>query len=149
MSSVTEISVRDARARLDADAAAVYLDVRPVAEFADGRALVRCVNVPWAFRHPDGEAWHLNADFVAIARHALGEAQTVLVGGDASERAATAAMALAAAGTLDVLLVSGGIDAWRAALLPTTRDNREGVSYVSLLTRYRRRDKPAKASAGH
>ena len=66
-----------------------------------------------------------------------------------SAAAAAAAAALVAAGCSGVAVVEGGLAAWRTALLPTTRENREGSSYVSLLTGYRRKDKPAKAAHGH
>ena len=66
-----------------------------------------------------------------------------------STQTARLAKTLEAAG-LSSVVVAGGMEAWRAALLPTTRDNRNGVSYVSLLLKVRRPGKAEKtAHAAH
>ena len=58
--------------------------------------------------------------------------------------------ALLEAAGISSVVVAGGMEAWRAALLPTTRDNRDGVSYVSLLLKVRRPGKAEKtAHAAH
>ena len=149
MSGTAEITVQAAAERLAAEPSLRYLDIRPVHDFAQGHPLARCLNVPFAFRHPTGGPWHANPDFAAIACWALGPDARVLVGADEGVAAAEAAAALAAAGCAEVVVVQGGLAAWKAALQPTTRENREGTSYVSLLTGFRRKDKPAKAAHGH
>ena len=149
MSGAPVLTVQEAAARLAAEPTLRYLDLRPVHDFAQGRPLARCLNVPFAFRHPTGGEWHPNPDFAAIVRWAAAEVTGLLLGGDDGIAVAEAAAALVAAGCPGVAVVEGGLTAWRAALLPTTRENREGTSYVSLLTGYRRKDKPAKAAHGH
>ena len=140
------LSPEEAHARLGAEPELTYVDVRAVGEFVQGRPLGRVINIPVAFLHPVSGAQVPNADFVHIVKTLLGEVPAVLVGGGTDERQAGAAALLEAAGVLGVAVVEGGLEAWRAALLPTTRDNREGVSYVSLLLKVRRGDKAAKKS---
>jgi|GEM_PF-735137 rhodanese-related sulfurtransferase len=140
------LSPEEAHARLGAEPELTYVDVRAVGEFVQGRPLGRVINIPVAFLHPVSGAQVPNADFVHIVKTLLGEVPAVLVGGGTDERQAGAAALLEAAGVPGVAVVEGGLEAWRAALLPTTRDNREGVSYVSLLLKVRRGDKAAKKS---
>lgn len=144
------ISPQEAQARLSAEPDLTYVDVRAVGEFVQGRPLGKVMNIPVAFLHPQTGAAVPNADFALIVKTLLPEAGGVLVGGAADERALAAAGLLEAAGMSGVTVVEGGMEAWRAALLPTTRDNREGVSYVSLLLKVRRAGKAEKkAHAGH
>ena len=140
------LSPEEAHARLGAEPELTYVDVRAVGEFVQGRPLGRVINIPVSFLHPVSGAQVPNADFVHIVKTLLGEVPAVLVGGGTDERQAGAAALLEAAGVPGVAVVEGGLEAWRAALLPTTRDNREGVSYVSLLLKVRRGDKAAKKS---
>ncbi len=77
--------------------------------------------------------------------HTLALSTPLIVGGDDGPRAATAAAALRAAGFTDVSVMSAGLPGWRAAGLPVTGNNADGVSYVSLLTPAKRKDAPAAA----
>ena len=149
MSAVPVLAPKEAAAQLAAEPTLRYVDLRPVHDFAQGHPLANCLNVPYRFRHPDGGAWHANPDFAAIVQWAAGGAGGLLVGGDEGFAAAEAAAALVAAGCPGVAVVDGGLAGWRSALLPSTRENRDGTSYVSLLTGFRRKDKPAKAAHGH
>lgn len=126
--------------------AAQYIDVRTVAEFAEGRPLLRAVNIPFVFHTPHGGAEVPNGSFVEIIGFLFPTDAHLILGAGADDRAERAADALRAAGFVSVSVMAGGMGAWRAALLPTTRDNRDGVSYVSLLTRFRRKDKAAAGS---
>ena len=117
---------------------AIYVDVRTVAEFATGRPKGRAVNLPIVFHHPQGGDPHANEAFDLVARHALEGDTPLIVGASMDARADTGAQALRAAGFEKVQVMGGGMDAWQAEGLPVTRDNREGVSYVSLLTAARR-----------
>ncbi len=135
--------------RLQADSAITLVDVRAVGEFAQGRPLGRVINVPVAFCHPTTGEFVPNKDFGHIVGTVLGEVSAVLVGGADDARVADAANLLVAAGFKSVGAVAGGMDAWRNALLPTTRDNRDGVSYVSLLMRVRRPEDGKKTHAAH
>lgn len=144
----SSISPADTAQRLRDDTAVQYIDVRTVAEFAQGRPLMRAVNLPFVFHAPDHGAEVPNAIFVDIVNHLFAPEVPLVLGGDADDRAERAAAALLAAGRADVAVMTGGFEAWRAALLPTTRDNRNGISYVSLLTQFRRKDKrPGKGGA--
>ncbi|MEQ8231385.1 MAG: rhodanese-like domain-containing protein [Gammaproteobacteria bacterium] len=136
--SIATISAAEASARIGDTGDAVYVDVRTVAEFVQGRPRGRAVNIPIVFHHPRTGAEHPNEAFALVARHALDADVALIVGGDADARALTAARALGAAGFAHLALLEGGLPAWREARLPVTGDNREGVSYVSLLTRARR-----------
>ena len=60
------------------------------------------------------------------------------------ERAALAAEKLAGAGYTNVSTMMGGFEQWQKCDLPTTLDNRDGVSYVSLLTPAKRKKKKIK-----
>ena len=53
-----------------------------------------------------------------------------------------AADILVEAGYTNVAVMLGGLQQWQQCALPVTGDNREGVSYVSLLTPAKRRKKP-------
>lgn len=140
MSSV--ISAVDAAGAIGDDGAATYVDVRTVAEFVQGRPRGRAINVPLVFHHPTTGAEHDNDAFALVVEHTLGDrGQAIVVGADNSERGARAAERLTELGYGDVRLLEGGIEAWREAGLPVTGDNRDGVSYVSLLTPARRAKK--------
>jgi rhodanese-related sulfurtransferase len=144
----SSISPADTAQRLRDDAAVQYIDVRTVAEFAQGRPLLRAVNLPVVFHTPDQGTEVPNACFVDIVNHLFAPEVPLVLGGDADDRAERAAAALLAAGRTGVCVMTGGFAAWRTALLPTTRDNRNGISYVSLLTQFRRKDKrPGKGGA--
>jgi hypothetical protein len=131
-----------------------YVDVRTVGEFAQGRPLLPAVNIPLVFHHPVTTEAVPNGAFVDLVSHLFAPASRLVLGaaGDeaADARAESAAAALAASGFELLAVMPAGFNGWRAALLPTTRDNRDGVSYVSLLTRFRRKDKRAgKGGGGH
>ncbi len=136
--SVATISPQDASAAMSEDGSATYVDVRTVAEFSEGRPKGRAINLPFVFYHPKTGNEHPNEAFELVARHRLGASSEILIGADHSDRASRAAAALVAMGYTGVKLMDGGIDAWREAGLTVTGDNRDGVSYVSLLTPARR-----------
>lgn len=147
---ITELSPAQAQQRLLDEPTLTYVDVRTVSEFAQGRPLCRAINVPVAFSVPLSGEFFPNKDFATIVQTILGEVPAVLVGASTDARATQAAELLAAAGVAGVAVVTDGMEGWRTALLPTTRDNRPGVSYVSLLMRVRRPEKAdAPVKAGH
>lgn len=132
------ISPQGTLERITGDGDATYVDVRTVAEFAAGRPKGRAINVPIVFYHPKTEAIHANEAFALVMQHTLDRSTPLIVGGDDGERAGQAAGALAEAGFSEVELMLGGLPKWQAAGLPVTGDNRDGVSYASLLTAARR-----------
>ena len=125
------------------DGRATYVDVRTVAEFVAGHPRGRTVNVPIEFHHPKTGASHANASFVLVMTHHFALDAPLVVGADEGPRASAAADALQAAGYVDVRLMSAGLPGWRAAGLPVTGYNADGVSYVSLLTPAKRTGAPA------
>ena len=129
--------------RIAADGPATYVDVRTVAEFVKGHPRGRVVNVPIEFYHPKTDAAHANASFEVVMLHTLALDAPLIVGGEEDQRASSAAAALLAAGYTDVSVMSAGLPGWRAAGLPVTGNNADGVSYVSLLTPAKRKNAPA------
>ncbi|MGE0485301.1 MAG: rhodanese-like domain-containing protein [Gammaproteobacteria bacterium] len=138
MMGFATVCATDAATRIGDAGDATYVDVRTVAEFAGGRPRGRAVNLPVLFHHPQGGEPYPNEAFALVAQHALAADTPLIVGGTGDARADRAAALLAEAGFSDVGVLGGGIEAWRAAALPVTGDNRPGVSYVSLLTAARR-----------
>lgn len=124
--------------RIGAGGDAVYVDVRPVADFVRGHPRGQVVNVPIEFHHPTTGARHPNQAFLLVMNHALSSDRVVVCGGDADDRAERAARALLEAGWRHVAVMPLGLAGWRTCGLPVTGDNRPGVSYVSLLTPARR-----------
>ena len=109
------LSVVDAAARLEADAAATYLDCRSAAEVATG-VVEGSVNIPYPH---DGDAELIEpADFVADADAEFARDDTILVGCRSGSRSILAAEILVDAGFTNVLHVDGGMKAWFKAGLP-------------------------------
>jgi rhodanese-related sulfurtransferase len=131
---LTEITPEETAERIGADGDATYVDVRTVAEFAKGRPRGRAINVPIVFHHPRTGADHPNERFRLVMAHARPHDTPLIVGGDDDGRAARAARELLDAGFAQVVVMTAGLPGWRARGLPVTGDNRDGVSYVSLLT---------------
>jgi rhodanese-related sulfurtransferase len=130
----------EAFAVLDRDPTASYVDVRAVAEFAAGHPKsTRVVNVPSVFFHPTTGETHVNDSFLLVMNDIFAKGARLILGADNGERAVTAATVLLADGFTGVSAMAPGLAAWARHNLPTTADNRPGVSYVSLLTAARRR----------
>ncbi|KAH8065498.1 thiosulfate sulfurtransferase [Aureococcus anophagefferens] len=109
------LSVVDAAARLEADAAATYLDCRSAAEVATG-VVEGSVNIPYPH---DGDAELIEpAEFVADADAEFARDDTILVGCRSGSRSILAAEILVDAGFTNVLHVDGGMNAWFQAGLP-------------------------------
>jgi rhodanese-related sulfurtransferase len=130
----TIIEPRDVAARIGESGDATYVDVRTVAEFAKGRPKGRAINVPIVFHHPTTGEDHPNASFRLVMEHTCVPDAVLIVGGDEGERCWEAARALRDAGFEHVSVMPAGLPGWRGCDLPVTGDNRDGVSYVSLLT---------------
>lgn len=135
---VNSIGAEDAAGKIGPGGDATYVDVRTVMEFTAGRPKGRAINVPIEFHHPKTKQAHPNDAFELVMRHAREATASLIVGADAGPRARQAADVLARAGFTEVEILTGGLTGWRDAGLPVTGDNRDGVSYVSLLTPARR-----------
>ena len=145
--SAKVLTPQETQALLRANPAAVYIDVRTVAEFATGHPRLRTVNIPIVFHHPTTKETFPNDSFLLVVADLYSKDTPLVVGGGAEEGAAQAAQRLVAAGYTDVAVMPEGVTGWRKAGLPTTADNRDGISYVSLLTKVKRKGKKKGAHA--
>ena len=135
------LSPQETHSLLINNAEVVYIDVRTVAEFAAGHPRGRVVNIPILFRHPTKEDPYPNQSFLAVVEEMYAKETPLVVGCGKETRALQAAEQLVAAGYSHVATMRGGYAGWKENKLPTTTDNRDGVSYVSLLTKVKRKGK--------
>jgi rhodanese-related sulfurtransferase len=119
----------------------VYIDVRTVAEFANGHPRGKVVNIPILFRHPTTNDTYPNASFLQVVQAHYPKETSLILGCAKGVRAQQAAEQLLQAGYTNVCVMPESYDGWRAQQLPTTKDNRDGVSYVSLLMPVKRKGK--------
>lgn len=129
---------------------ALYIDVRTVAEFSKGHpkglADGLAVNIPWLFYYPGTKAEHPNHSFLQVIETLYAKETPLVIGCADDARAVPAAEGLVVAGYQNLRILRGGFDLWRARGLLSTTDNREGVSYVSLLIKVKR---PPSKKGGH
>ena len=137
----TTLSPDDVQALFASEPAATYIDVRTVAEFANGHPKGNVVNIPIEFYRPHSDEVFPNASFLEVVGDERTRDARLIMGCDAGERSQRAARELIAAGYGNVAVMAGGLKAWRERRLPITGDNRPGVSYASLLTAAKRRKK--------
>lgn len=128
-------------AEFEKESAVHYLDVRTVAEFASGHPRGPVVNVPIEFHHPHNDDKFPNDSFLLVIEDNYAKDAALIVGDEDGERAQQAADTLIAAGYTNVSVMLGGLKQWQHCALPVTGDNRDGVSYVSLLMLAKRRKK--------
>jgi rhodanese-related sulfurtransferase len=112
-----------------------------VAEFVGGHPKGKVVNVPVSFVHPVSKEVYANESFLLVMEHLYPKDTPLIAGCDEGGRAAEAARRLLDAGYTDISVMAEGFPGWRRHELPATGDNRDGVSYVSLLTRVKRTGK--------
>jgi rhodanese-related sulfurtransferase len=135
------LSPQETHTLLTNNAGAVYIDVRTVAEFATGHPQGRVVNIPILFRHPTTEETYPNQSFLTVVEDLYPKEMPLVVGCGKETRALQAAEQLVAAGYYQVATIQGGYSEWQNNKLPTTKDNRDGMSYVSLLMKVKRKGK--------
>ncbi|MEM7466880.1 MAG: rhodanese-like domain-containing protein [Pseudomonadota bacterium] len=121
-----------------------YIDVRTVAEFVSGHPRGRVINVPIEFHHPHNDDRFANESFVLVIEDNCPKDANIVIGDEAGERAEKAAKTLIEHGYSNISVMLGGLKQWQLSALPVTGDNREGVSYVSLLTPAKRKQKKKK-----
>src|SRR3954465_13866665 len=141
------LTPQETQALLTANSGAIYIDVRPVAEFTTGHPRAKVVNVPIVFHHPTTKEIFPNQSFLLVVEDLCSKDTPLVVGCGDEDRAAQAAQRLLEAGYTDVAVMQEGFSGWRKAKLPATTDNREGISYVSLLMKVKRKGK--KKTAAH
>jgi len=124
-----ETTPPEAYEALQADSAAVYLDVRTEGEFEAGHP-AGARNVPVVFFDPATRQPTPNADFVATVERTIPRTAKLLVGCQSGGRSARACELLARAGFTDLTNVRGGfggardqsgrvvVPGWREAGLP-------------------------------
>ncbi len=133
---IPEISAADAAALLEADASAVYLDVRTEQEFVAGHPR-GALNVP-AFFFDAAHRGVRNPDFEAVVESHVAKDRTVLVGCQSGVRSLHAADMLLARGYRDVRNVESGFGGtpfapgWAASGLPVDTGAPAGRSYQAL-----------------
>lgn len=138
--AIEQIVPSDAKAALDADTNAVYLDVRTEGEFALGHP-EGAINIPVAFQSPAGGMMP-NPDFQAVADGALDRETRIYCGCQSGVRSQYAAQMLEKAGYTNVANVVGGFGGkvnpatgmveapgWRDSGLPVSTDVTERNSY--------------------
>lgn len=135
------LSPQETHSLLSNNSEAVYIDVRTVAEFATGHPRGKVVNIPILFRHPTTEETYPNQSFLTVVEDMYPKETLLVVGCGKGPRATQAAEQLVTAGYANVATLQGGYSEWRNNKLPTTKDNREGISYVSLLMKAKRKGK--------
>lgn len=135
------LSPQEAHSLLTNNSEAVYIDVRTVAEFATGHPRGRVVNIPIIFRHPTKEDTYPNQSFLTVIEDLYTKETPLVVGCGKETRATQAAEQLVAAGYSNVATMQGGYTGWKENKMPTTTDNRDGISYVSLLMKAKRKGK--------
>lgn len=147
--SVTPLTPQEAFERMQNDSAATYVDVRTVAEFATGHPKGKIINVPIVFFHPTTNEIFQNESFDLVMADVCPKETSLIVGCEKGPRAKQAVARLTAAGYENVHLMEAGHAGWKSAGLPITTDNRDGISYVSLLTPAKRKQKKKKKKAAH
>ncbi|MBI2951075.1 rhodanese-like domain-containing protein [bacterium] len=134
---IQQITPPEAKAALDADPSAVYLDVRTEMEFAMGHP-TGAINVPIAFPDSATGGMRLNSDFLAVVQKVLSRDKPIFCGCQAGQRSQMAAQVLVQAGYTNVTNVQGGFGGsrdtagWKAAGLPVSSDTGDDVSYAGL-----------------
>ncbi len=141
------LTPQETQALLTANPAVVYIDVRTVAEFATGHPRGKVVNIPIVFHHPTTKEIFPNESFRLVAEDLYSKDTPLVVGCDTEERARQAAQRLLEAGYTDIAVMQEGFSGWRKAGLRATTDNRDGISYVSLLMKVKRKGKKKAAHA--
>ena len=142
----TVISPQQVNTLLTENTEATYIDVRTVAEFSTGHPkgnIVKgnVVNVPLVFFHPTSKEVFPNESFLQVMEEFHPKDAQLITGCDDGERAKQAAQKLTEAGYTNIAVMEPGFPGWRQAKLPTTSENRDGMSYVSLLTTVKRKGK--------
>ena len=135
------LTPQETQARLTANPAAVYIDVCTVAEFATGHPRGKVVNIPIVFHHPTTQETFPNESFRLVVEDLYSKDTPLVVGCGQEERARQAAQRLLEAGYTDIAVMQEGFSGWRKAGLRATTDNRDGISYVSLLMKVKRKGK--------
>ena len=105
--AIPEITPEQAKTRLDSGQGYVYLDVRTVPEFNNGRP-PGALNIPVAEPNPVLGQMELNPKFMALVEATFSKDSRILVGCKTGGRSAKATEMMLKAGYKDVVSVDGG-----------------------------------------
>ena len=135
---IQQITPTQAKAILDEDPEAIYLDFRSIPEFTQGHAN-GAINIP--LMHSQGGQMTPNPDFPRIAQAVLPKEAKVVVGCKMGGRSQKACDILDRVGHENIFNIDGGFGGnerqkgWKDLGLPVSTENGEGVSYESLSKR--------------
>ena len=133
--SYQNVSPTEAKELLEGDAGAVYLDVRSIPEYENGRP-AGAFNIPVMHRHAVGMV--PNPDFVQVVQAHFAADAKLLVGCQSGARSMHACEALVAAGFADVANVTAGFGGsrtergWLALGLPVESGASDDKGYAAL-----------------
>ena len=140
---IEQVNPTDAKAGLDDDTEAVYLDVRTEMEFAQGHP-EGAINIPVAIPDPAIGMTH-NPEFQGVADKILDKDKTIYCGCQVGARSQMAAEILEKAGFTKLKNVQGGyggkrdqqtgqvlVEGWRDLGLPVSTDVNEANAYEAL-----------------
>ncbi len=134
---ITQITPDRAKAVLDQDPSAVYLDVRSIPEFTQGHA-AGAINIPLMHYNP-ATGMAPNPEFPKVAEAVLPKDKKLVVGCKMGGRSQKACEILARIGYQNVSNIDGGFGGnehqkgWKDLGLPVSTDNGEGVGYESFV----------------
>ena len=141
------MSPQEVEAALMGESSATYVDVRTVAEFSNGHPKGKVVNIPLVFFYPTSKEVFPNESFLQVFEDLYAKDACLITGCDDGARAQQAAQKLTEAGYTNICIMPEGFPGWSKHQLPATKDNRDGISYVSLVTQVKR--KKGKKKAAH
>ncbi len=136
-----EISVDEAKQRMDEDDSIVFLDVRTEAEFDAGH-VPGALNVPIKIDDPATRQRITNPDFLAVAAAVVPKQASIICGCKTGGRSGMATQLLLQAGFTDVTNMDGGFvgkpDAagWSEQGYPISLDTDDGRDYATLRRRW-------------
>ncbi len=105
--NLSEITPVQAKQRLDAEPDTIYLDVRTVAEFEEGRP-VGAWNIPVMMRDPVTGGMLLNERLAEVVEQNFKKHQPIIVGCRTGRRSARAGAIMLQAGYTNVVNMAGG-----------------------------------------
>ena len=139
---IQQMNPPEAKAAIDENPEAVYLDVRTEMEFEQGHP-EGAINVPVAFPQPGG-GMQLNAEFLSVVEKVLPHDKQIICGCQAGMRSQRAAEIMEGAGYENLVNVDGGfggkvdqngmlvVPGWRDSDLPVSAEVTDDNSYQGL-----------------
>lgn len=136
--AIEQTTPEAAKAALDQNPDAVYLDVRSIPEFTEGHA-AGAINIP--LLHYLGGRMTPNPDFQKVVESVLPKEKPLYVGCKMGGRSQRACEILSTLGYQKIWNIDGGFGGndhqpgWMDLDLPVSTENGEGIGYESLLAK--------------